>query len=44
LPVKVGLETYYYVVRDDDFGPEWQIRLLFVPELPAPAWSKKPLF
>jgi hypothetical protein len=44
LPVKIGLETYYHVVRDDDFGPEWQIRLMFVPVLPAPAWSRKPIF
>ena len=22
LPVKIGLEMYYYAVRDDDFGPE----------------------
>ena len=44
LPVKVGIETYYHVVRDDDFGPEWQIRIYFVPVLPAPAWSRKPIF
>ena len=44
LPVKIGVETYYYVVRDDDFGPEWQIRFLFVPVLPSPDWSRNPLF
>jgi hypothetical protein len=38
-----GEEVYYHVVRDDDFGPEWQIRLLFVPVLPFAAWSRKPL-
>ncbi len=44
LPVKIGLEAYYYVERDDDFGPKFQLRFLFVPVLPAPAWSRRPLF
>lgn len=44
LPVKIGAEVYYYVQQDDAFGPEWQLRLLFVPVLPAPEWSRKPLF
>lgn len=44
LPVKIGAEVYYYVKQDDDFGPEWQLRLLFVPVLPAPKWSRTPLF
>ena len=35
---------YYYAVQDVDFGPEWQARLLFVPVLPAPEWSRKALF
>lgn len=44
LPVKVGAEFYYYADKPDDFGPEWTIRLLFVPVIPSPEWSKKPLF
>ena len=44
LPVKVGLEGYYYVESDDDFGPKWQIRLLFIPVVPAPEWSREPIF
>ena len=44
LPVKVGVEGYYSVVNDDDFGPDWHIRLLFIPVLPAPEWSRTPLF
>jgi len=44
LPVKIGLEAYYNVVRPDNFGPEWQIRLMFVPVIAAPEWSKKPWF
>jgi hypothetical protein len=44
LPVKVGLEAYYHVVREDKFGPEWQLRFLFIPVLPSPKWARKPLF
>lgn len=44
LPVKIGAEFYYYVEQDDDYGPDWQVRLLFIPVLPAPAWSRKPIF
>jgi hypothetical protein len=44
LPAKVGLELHYYVEQDDKFGPEWQLRFILVPVLPAPEWSRKPLF
>jgi hypothetical protein len=44
LPVKVGAEIHKYVVKDDDFGPDWLLRLYFVPVVPSPAWSKSPLF
>lgn len=44
IPAKVGLEAYYYVVQDDQFGPEWQLRFLFVPVMPAPESSRKPWF
>jgi hypothetical protein len=44
LPIKVGVEAYYHVVRDDNFGPEWQLRFFFIPVLPSPEWARKPLF
>ena len=44
LPVKVGLEAYYYLESDDNFGPKWQLRFLFIPVVPAPAWSRNPIF
>ncbi len=44
LPVKIGFEAYYYVKRDDDFGPEFQLRFFFIPIVPSPEWSKRPLF
>ena len=44
LPMKIGMEVYYYVVRDHNVGPEWQIRFLFIPVVPSPEWSRRPLF
>lgn len=44
LPFKYGAELHYYAVQDDDFGPEWRLRIFFTPVLPAPNWSKKALF
>ncbi len=44
VPAKVGVEVYYYVEQDDDFGPDWQVRLIFSPVLPAPGFSRQPLF
>ena len=44
LPVKIGAEIHKYVVQDDKFGPDWRLRLYFVPVVPSPAWSKNALF
>lgn len=44
LPVSVGVEAYYYAESPDTFGPEWSLRVFFTPVLPAPDWSKVPLF
>lgn len=44
LPLGVGFEYYYYLDKPDAFGPEHMIRFYFTPVLPAPEWSRKPLF
>jgi hypothetical protein len=44
LPVKIGMEGYYYVEQDDNFGPKWQLRFLFIPVIPSPDWSRRPFF
>jgi hypothetical protein len=44
LPLKIGMEAYYFVESSSDFGPEWQFRLFFVPVFPAPKWAGRPLF
>lgn len=44
LPVKLGVEAHYYAVQDDDFGPKYRLRFMFVPVFPAPEWSRDPVF
>lgn len=44
LPVKIGLELYYYVEKPDSFGPEWGLRFIFAPVVPKPGFSKTPIF
>ena len=45
LPVKVGAEVSYYAGHGpDELHNEWQARIFFVPILPSPDWSRKPLF
>jgi hypothetical protein len=44
LPVKIGFEYHYFVEQPDLVGPEHLFRFTFSPVLPAPAWSRKPLF
>lgn len=44
LPIKVGAEVYHYAQSDDRFGGDTQVRLLFVPVIPSPGWSKTPIF
>lgn len=44
LPVKWGLELHYFVEKPDAFGPEWNLRFVFSPVVPKPAFSKAPIF
>jgi hypothetical protein len=44
LPAKVGVELYYYVAQDNQFGPQWQLRFFFSPVLPSPKWSRGAIF
>ena len=44
LPVKMGLEAYYYVESPDNFGPDWGLRFIFAPVVPKPGFSKIPIF
>lgn len=44
LPIKIGLEAYHYANSNDKFGGDNQIRLLFIPIIPSPGWSKTPIF
>jgi hypothetical protein len=42
LPVKLQLGVEYSLVRQDDFGPEWRIKLNIIPVIPS--LQKKPFF
>lgn len=44
LPVKVGVEAYYYVEKSDNFGPDMGLRFIFSPVVPKPGFSKIPIF
>ena len=44
LPVKWGVEAYYYVESPDSFGPDWGLRFIFSPIIPKPGFSKVPIF
>jgi hypothetical protein len=42
LPVKIQLGVEYAVERQDDFGPEWHIKLNLIPVIQS--LQKKPFF
>jgi len=44
LPVRVGAEFQWYPVTPEIAGPKYGFTLNFTPIVPAPAWSKEPLF
>jgi hypothetical protein len=44
LPAKIGLEYHYFVEQPDLVGPKHLLRFIFSPVLPAPEWSRTPLF
>jgi hypothetical protein len=44
-PLRYGAEIYYYAShRENDFDPEWQFRMFFVPIIPSPDFAKNALF
>lgn len=43
IPVRVGIEVQYYLTQPDEFGNQWNIRLIVTPVIPAPAWAERPL-
>jgi hypothetical protein len=36
VPVKFRLEPQYSIIRPDDYGTEWNIRLQITPVIPNP--------
>jgi hypothetical protein len=44
-PLRYGAELYYYAShRENDFDPEWQFRMFFVPIIPSPEFAKNAIF
>ena len=35
-PVRLGIEAYYYVEQNDQFGPDWAIRFFIIPVIANP--------
>jgi hypothetical protein len=44
VPTQVGIEFHYNLAKNDLLNPQWQVRLVFTPVVPAPAWAGRPLF
>jgi hypothetical protein len=44
LPVSLGFEVDRHWSNNDLIHNKWQLRITIVPVLPAPDWSRKPLF
>ena len=44
VPTQVGIELHYNLARNDLLNPQWQVRVVFTPVIPAPAWAGRALF
>ena len=44
VPTQVGIEFHYNLAQNDLLNPQWQVRVVFTPVVPAPAWAGRPLF
>ncbi len=44
LPIRFGMEVYYYVDEFEGFDNQMGIRLFVAPVVPAPTWASTPLF
>ena len=45
LPIKIGIEAYYYIESDpDELHNDWHLRFFAIPVLPSPNWTRRPRF
>ena len=44
VPTQVGIEFHYNLVHNDLLNPQWQVRVVLTPVVPAPAWAGRALF
>jgi hypothetical protein len=41
---QVGIEFHYNLAQNDLLNPQWQVRAVLTPVVPAPAWAGRALF
>jgi hypothetical protein len=44
VPAQFGVELHYNLVSNDVLNPQWQLRFVLTPVVPAPAWAGRPMF
>jgi hypothetical protein len=44
VPTQIGIELHYNLAHNDLLNPQWQVRVVFTPVIPAPAWAGRALF
>ena len=44
VPAQFGVELHYNLARNDVLNPQWQLRFVLTPVVPAPAWAGRGLF
>ncbi len=44
VPAQVAIEFHYNLVQNDLLNPQWQVRAVLTPVVPAPAWASRALF
>jgi hypothetical protein len=44
VPTQVGIEFHYNLAQNDLLNPQWQVRVVLTPVVPAPAWAGRALF
>ncbi len=44
VPAQFGVELHYNLARNDVLNPQWQLRFVLTPVVPAPAWAGRAMF
>ncbi len=44
VPTQISIEFHYNLAHNDLLNPQWQVRVVLTPVVPAPAWAGRALF